>query len=50
MIASQFVQKILEINPYLLGTMAGGPADYQICGKNLGVWVLLYQDLILCCM
>lgn len=26
-IASQTVQKVIEINPYLLGTMAGGAAD-----------------------
>lgn len=26
-IASQTVKKVIEINPYLLGTMAGGAAD-----------------------
>ena len=25
--ASQTVKKVIEINPYLLGTMAGGAAD-----------------------
>ena len=28
-IASGTVKKVLEINPYLLGTMAGGAADCQ---------------------
>merc|ERR1712168_422166 len=28
-IASQEVKKVIEINPYLLGTMAGGAADCQ---------------------
>lgn len=27
MIASQTVQKVIEINSFLLGTMAGGAAD-----------------------
>ena len=27
-IFSQYVKKIIEINPYLLGTMAGGEADF----------------------
>ena len=26
-LASQTVKKVIEINPYLLGTMAGGAAD-----------------------
>lgn len=28
-IASGTVKKVIEINPYLLGTMAGGAADCQ---------------------
>ena len=27
LLASQTVKKVIEINPYLLGTMAGGAAD-----------------------
>jgi hypothetical protein len=37
--ASQTVKKILEINPYLLGTMAGGAADCQFWQRNLGTRV-----------
>lgn len=37
--ASQSVKKILEINPYLLGTMAGGAADCQFWQRNLGTRV-----------
>jgi hypothetical protein len=48
MAASQSVKKILEINPYLLGTMAGGAADCQFWQRNLGVRVrLLYLGFIL---
>lgn len=39
MTASQSVKKILEINPYLLGTMAGGAADCQFWQRNLGTRV-----------
>lgn len=39
MAASQTVKKILEINPYLLGTMAGGAADCQFWQRNLGTRV-----------
>ena len=35
--ASQSVKKIIEINPFLLGTMAGGAADCQFWERNLGV-------------
>lgn len=38
--ASQTVKKILEINPYLLGTMAGGAADCQFWQRNLGTRVI----------
>ncbi|KAM7262269.1 hypothetical protein ACFE04_021346 [Oxalis oulophora] len=34
-ISSQSVKKIIEINPYMLGTMAGGAADCQFWHKNL---------------
>lgn len=40
--ASQTVKKVIEINPFLLGTMAGGAADCQFWERNLGrqvVWV-----------
>lgn len=36
-ISSQSVKKIIEINPYMLGTMAGGAADCQFWHRNLGV-------------
>jgi 20S proteasome subunit beta 5 len=47
--ASQTVRKIIEINPYMLGTMAGGAADCQFWHRNLGVKVkyhILYLHLI----
>ena len=34
--ASQTVKKVIEINPYLLGTMAGGAADCSFWERNLG--------------
>lgn len=34
--ASQTVKKVIEINPFLLGTMAGGAADCQFWERNLG--------------
>ena len=37
--ASQTVRKIIEINPYMLGTMAGGAADCQFWHRNLGIKV-----------
>jgi hypothetical protein len=37
--ASQFAKQILEINPYLLGTMAGGAAKCQLWQLNLGTRV-----------
>lgn len=42
-IASQSVKKIIEINPYLLGTMAGGAADCQFWERNLGRQCRLYE-------
>lgn len=34
---SQSVQKVIEINPFLLGTMAGGAADCSFWERNLGM-------------
>jgi 20S proteasome subunit beta 5 len=42
-ISSQTVKKILEINPYLLGTMAGGAADCQFWQRNLGTRCRLHE-------
>lgn len=42
-IASQSVKKIIEINPFLLGTMAGGAADCQFWERNLGRQCRLYE-------
>ena len=43
--ASQTVKKVIEINPYLLGTMAGGAADCQFWERNLGRQVSCLLDL-----
>jgi 20S proteasome subunit beta 5 len=37
------VKKVIEINPYLLGTMAGGAADCQFWERNLGRQCRLYE-------
>jgi len=42
-IASQTVKKVIEINPYLLGTMAGGAADCQFWERELGRRCRLYE-------
>lgn len=42
-IASQTVKKVIEINPFLLGTMAGGAADCQFWERNLGVQCRMYE-------
>lgn len=42
-IASQSVKKVLEINSYLLGTMAGGAADCQFWQRWLGSQCRLYE-------
>ncbi|KAJ1982537.1 Proteasome subunit beta type-5 [Dimargaris verticillata] len=42
-IASQSVKKVIEINPYLLGTMAGGAADCQFWERELGRRCRLYE-------
>lgn len=36
---SQSVKKVIEINQFLLGTMAGGAADCQFWERNLGMQV-----------
>ena len=42
-ISSQTVKKVIEINPYLLGTMAGGAADCQFWQRNLGIKCRLHE-------
>lgn len=42
-IASQTVQKVLEINSYMLGTMAGGAADCQYWERVLGMECRLWE-------
>merc|ERR1719218_15655 len=42
-IASQSVKKVIEINPFLLGTMAGGAADCAFWERNLGMQCRLYE-------
>lgn len=42
-VASQTVKKVIEINPFLLGTMAGGAADCQYWETWLGSQCRLYE-------
>lgn len=42
-IASQNVQKVLEINQFLLGTMAGGAADCSYWERYLGMLCRLFE-------
>lgn len=42
-ISSQTVKKVIEINPFLLGTMAGGAADCQFWQRNLGMQCRLHE-------
>lgn len=42
-IASGTVKKVIEINPYLLGTMAGGAADCQYWETYLGMQCRLFE-------
>jgi len=42
-IASGTVKKVIEINPYLLGTMAGGAADCSFWERNLGTQCRLHE-------
>jgi 20S proteasome subunit beta 5 len=37
------VQKVIRINPYLVGTMAGGAADCSYWERELGRRTRLYQ-------
>lgn len=37
------MKKVIEINPYLLGTMAGGAADCSYWERVLGVQCRLYE-------
>lgn len=42
-IGSQKVRKVIEINSYLLGTMAGGAADCMFWERRLAMWCKLYE-------
>ncbi|KZT09630.1 proteasome component pts1 [Laetiporus sulphureus 93-53] len=42
-VASGTVKKVIEINPYLLGTMAGGAADCQFWETYLGIECRLHE-------
>jgi len=42
-VASQTVKKVIEINPQLIGTMAGGAADCQYWERYLGMRCRLYE-------
>ncbi|GAA6011328.1 hypothetical protein JCM10207_008302 [Rhodosporidiobolus poonsookiae] len=42
-IASGTVKKVIEINPYLLGTLAGGGADCQYWETYLGIHARLHE-------
>jgi len=42
-IASGTVKKVIEINPFLLGTMAGGAADCSFWERNLGTQCRMYE-------
>merc|ERR1712151_865178 len=42
-IASQKVKKVIEINPYLLGTMAGGAADCSYWERYLGMRCRMFE-------
>nr|ANM86169.1 proteasome subunit beta type-5-B [Stygiella incarcerata] len=42
-VSSKTVKKIIEINPYLLGTMAGGAADCQFWERYLGMLAGMYE-------
>jgi len=42
-IGSGTVKKVIEINPFLVGTMAGGAADCSFWERNLGMQCRLYE-------
>lgn len=48
--ASQTVKKVIEINPFLLGTMAGGAADCQFWQRNLGQQVCHCASSLFSCL
>lgn len=45
-IGSGTVKKVIEINPYLLGTMAGGAADCSFWERDLGRRCKLYGKFL----
>lgn len=48
-VGSGTVKKVIEINPYLLGTMAGGAADCSFWERDLGRRCKLYGKFFLLC-
>ncbi len=42
-ISSNKVRKVIEINDYLLGTMAGGAADCMFWERRLAMWAKTYE-------
>jgi 20S proteasome subunit beta 5 len=42
-IASQSVKKVIEVSPYLLGTMAGGAADCYYWERAMGMYAKEYE-------
>jgi 20S proteasome subunit beta 5 len=42
-ISSEQVKKVIEINPYLVGTMAGGAADCYYWERYLNMECRLYE-------
>ena len=42
-VSSQTVKKVIEINPYLVGTMAGGAADCAFWQRNLGMQCRMFE-------
>lgn len=47
-VASQTVKKVIEINPYLLGTMAGGAADCSFWERLLAKQCRLVTFYFIC--
>ena len=45
-ISSGTVKKVIEINPFLLGTMAGGAADCSFWERNLGMQCRMYDPIL----
>lgn len=42
-VSSQTVKKVIEINPFMLGTIAGGAADCVFWERNLGVQCRIFE-------